>query len=251
MKLFKDIYKFLLGEQNSPLNLKTNSNKVPKYLSNSSSRPGSIANAVKKRNPVSFFYNGPRGTVQPGKRIKAEMVALGLSKKGNMVVRAWVDQPSKTKSGFEKTNWRTFMVGRMNQVEIFDEETFDQKRDGYKEGDDKSMSVTYVTSDWSSTPEPQTQEPVQREPQTQEPEVEPTQQVEPQIVEPTQQVEPQIVEPTQQRTTNDLPEPEPENRPSIEPPIVDDNEEEEEEDNNYDNLNESINRIKELLYNSK
>ena len=225
MKLFKDIYKFLLGEQ-----IATNKDGVPKYLNNSSSRPGSIANAIKKRNPVSFFYNGPRNTVQAGKRVKAELVALGLSKKGNMVVRAWVDQPSKSKTGFQKGNWRTFMVGRMNQVEIYDEETFDQKREGYKEGDDKSMSVTYVTSDWSSTPEPQTQEPVQREPQPQEPDV----------------------EPTQQRTSTDLPEPEPDNTPSIEPPIVDDNDDDEDqEDNNYDNLNESINRIKELLYNSK
>tara|TARA_B110000285_G_scaffold39810_1_gene43416 strand:- start:5268 stop:6014 length:747 start_codon:yes stop_codon:yes gene_type:complete len=248
MKLFKDIYKFLLGEQ-----VATNKDGVPKYLNNSSSRPGSIANAVKKRNPVSFFYNGPRNTVQAGKRVKAELVALGLSKKGNMVVRAWVDQPSKSKTGFQKGNWRTFMVGRMNQVEIYDEETFDQKREGYKEGDDKSMSVTYVTSDWSSTPEPQTQEPVQREPQTQEPEVEPTQR-EPQTQEP--EVEPiqgePEVEPIQQRTSTDLPEPEPDNTPSIEPPIVDDNDDDEDqEDNNYDNLNESINRIKELLYNSK
>ena len=248
MKLFKDIYKFLLGEQ-----VATNKDGVPKYLNNSSSRPGSIANAVKKRNPVSFFYNGPRNTVQAGKRVKAELVALGLSKKGNMVVRAWVDQPSKSKTGFQKGNWRTFMVGRMNQVEIYDEETFDQKREGYKEGEDKSMSVTYVTSDWSSTPEPQTQEPVQREPQTQEPEVEPTQR-EPQTQEP--EVEPiqgePEVEPIQQRTSTDLPEPEPDNTPSIEPPIVDDNDDDEDqEDNNYDNLNESINRIKELLYNSK
>lgn len=248
MKLFKDIYKFLLGEQ-----VATNKDGVPKYLNNSSSRPGSIANAVKKRNPVSFFYNGPRNTVQAGKRVKAELVALGLSKKGNMVVRAWVDQPSKSKTGFQKGNWRTFMVGRMNQVEIYDEETFDQKREGYKEGDDKSMSVTYVTSDWSSTPEPQTQEPVQREPQPQEPEVEPIQR-EPQTQEPESepiQGEPDV-EPTQQRTSTDLPEPEPDNTPSIEPPIVDDNDDDEDqEDNNYDNLNESINRIKELLYNSK
>ena len=224
MKLFKDIYRFLLGEQS-----------VPKYLNNSSSRPGSLASAVKKRNPVSFFYNGPRKTVQAGKRVKAELVALGLSKKGNMIVRAWVDQPSKSKTGFQKGNWRTFMVSRMNQVEIFDQETFDVKRDGYKEGDDKSMSVTYVTPDWSSTPEPT---------QQREPEVEPTQQIEPEV------------EPTQQ-TTDSLPQPNPVNLPSIEPPIVDDNDEDEpldddeDQDGNYDNLNESINRIKELLYNTK
>ena len=243
MKLFKDIYRFLLGEQS-----------VPKYLNNSSSRPGSLASAVKKRNPVSFFYNGPRKTVQAGKRVKAELVALGLSKKGNMIVRAWVDQPSKSKTGFQKGNWRTFMVSRMNQVEIFDQETFDVKRDGYKEGDDKSMSVTYVTPDWSSTPEPTQQIEPEVEPTQQiEPEVEPTQQREPEV-EPTQQREPEV-EPTQQ-TTDSLPQPNPVNLPSIEPPIVDDNDEDgplddEDQDGNYDNLNESINRIKELLYNTK
>ena len=122
MKLIKDIYRFLVKEQNVPATLKSKTN-----------RPGSIANAIKKRNPVSFFYNGPRGTVQPGKRYKAEMVALGLSKKGNMIVRAWVEPPSRSKTGFEKGHWRTFMVARMNQIEIFDQETFDQKRPGYKE----------------------------------------------------------------------------------------------------------------------
>ena len=213
---------------------------VPKTLMSKTNRPGSIANAIKKRNPISFFYNGPRGTVQPGKRIKAEMVALGLSKKGNMIVRAWVDPPSRSKTGFEKGHWRTFMVARMNQIEIFDQETFDQRRPGYKEGDDNSMSVTYVTSDWSTTPEvrpqePTTQEPTQPQPQTQEPTTQ----------EPEQSVEPQSV---------NLPQPEPENTPSIEPPKVDsDNEEDEDEDgkedNNYDNLNENIKRIKELLYN--
>ena len=54
-------------------------------------------------------------------------------------------------------------------------------------------------------------------------------------------------------TTDELPEPEPNNTPSIEPPIVDDNDDDDEgqDDNNYDNLNESIIRIRELLYNSK
>jgi hypothetical protein len=221
MKLIKDIYRFLVKEQ-----------KIPATLNSNRNRPGSIANAIKKRNPVSFFYNGPRGTVQPGKRYKAEMVAMGLSKKGNMIVRAWVEPPSRSKTGFEKGHWRTFMVARMNQIEIFDQETFDQKRPGYKEGDDNSMTVTYVTSDWSTTPQP---EPVQQpEPQQQEPS-----QPEPQQQEP-QSVEPQAV---------NLPQPEPENRPSMEPPKADgDTEDEEGEDNNYDGLNESIKRIKELLY---
>ncbi len=229
MKLIKDIYNFLIGEQSEP---------------RLASRPKSIANAIKKRHPVSFFYNGPRGKVQPGRRVKAEMVALGLSKKGKMIVRAWVQPPSRSKTGFEKNNWRTFILSRMSQIEIFDQETFDQKRPGYKEGDDNSMSVTYVTSDWSPTPEPQVEPTPQSEPQS-EPQTEPQTdtQTDPQ---PEPQPEPQV-EPQSEPQPDELPKPEPENTPSIEPPKVDDDEDE--EDNDYDGLNESIKRIKRLLYN--
>jgi len=234
MKLFKDIYKFLIGEQSEP--------KL-------ASKPKALANAIKKRNPISFFYNGPRNQVQAGRRVKVEVVALGLSKKGNMIIRGWVQPPSRSKTGFDKNNWRTFMVSRLTQVEIFDEETFDTKRPGYKEGDDKSMSTTYVTSDWSSTPEvpkdtEPTSEPQQTEPTSEPQQTEPTS--EPQQTEPTS--EPTSVEPQ----SSDLPKPEPENKPSIEPPKVDDSEdnedEEEDETNNYDGLNENIKRIKRLLY---
>jgi hypothetical protein len=219
MKLFKDIYKFLIGEQSEP--------KL-------ASKPKALANAIKKRNPISFFYNGPRNQVQAGRRVKVEVVALGVSKKGNMIIRGWVQPPSRSKTGFSKNNWRTFMVSRLTQVEIFDEETFDTKRPGYKEGDDKSMLTTYVTSDWSSTPDiPKDTEPTS-EPQQSEP-----------------SVEPQQSEPTSEPQQSDLPKPEPENKPSIEPPKVsdsDDNEDEEDETNDYDGLNENIKRIKRLLY---
>jgi hypothetical protein len=228
MKLFKDIYKFLIGEQSEP--------KL-------ASKPRALANAIKKRNPISFFYNGPRNQVQAGRRVKVEVVALGVSKKGNMIIRGWVQPPSRSKTGFSKNNWRTFMVSRLTQVEIFDEETFDTKRPGYKEGDDKSMLTTYVTSDWSSTPDvPKDTEPTS-EPQQTEPSVEP-QQTEP-------SVEPEKTEPTTEPQQSDLPKPEPENKPSIEPPKVDDsddNEDEEDETNDYDGLNENIKRIKRLLY---
>ena len=235
MNLVKDIYTFIVEQ----------AARIPKHLASKSNRPGSLANAIKKRHPVSFFYNGPRGKVQAGRRIKAEMVALGLSKKGNMIVRAWVEPPSRSKTGFEKGHWRTFIVARMNQIEIFDQETFDQKRPGYKEGDDNSMTVTYVTSDWSSTPDPQPQEPQTQEPQQTEPTPQEPQTQEPTTREPEEPVEPQ---------TANLPQPEPENTPSIEPPKVDDQDNDEDddqdgEDNNYDGLNEDIKRIKKLLYN--
>lgn len=115
-----------------------------------------LVNAIKNRNPVTFYYSGPRNpkkdSVVAGGRFRAEIVAMGLSKKGNLIVRAWVEPPSRTKTGFNKGNWRTFIVNRMSSITVFDDKTFDVKRPGYKEGDDKSMTVTYVKSSWTSTP---------------------------------------------------------------------------------------------------
>ena len=56
-----------------------------------------LIRAIKNRNPVSFYYNGEKGEVLPGRRIKAELVALGVTKKGNVVARGWVQPPSVSK----------------------------------------------------------------------------------------------------------------------------------------------------------
>jgi hypothetical protein len=108
-------------------------------------------------------------------------------------------------------------------VKIDDEVKFDEKRPQYKEGDDDSMSVTYVTSDWTQTPEPQAEPTPQEEPQGQpEPQDEPTPQVEPQgqpepvAVEPTPQTQP-TPEPQSEPTSTELPQPKPEVKPSKEP----------------------------------
>ena len=45
-----------------------------------SSKNNAIMDAIKYRNPVSFYYNGPRGELLPGRRIKAELLAMGLTK---------------------------------------------------------------------------------------------------------------------------------------------------------------------------
>ena len=167
-----------------------------------------IVDAIKNRNKISFFYSGPRKpektSVKPGNRIDAEAVALGLNKKGNLVVRAYVQPPSVSKKGFDKTGWRTFMVGRMSNLKVSDSK-FNQKRPDYKEGDDKSMSVTYVTADWTNKPEvkkprivkptvtKQTPKPVQpqpTEPQPVEPEVKPTEPTPTELPQPTQQTKP-------------------------------------------------------------
>ena len=146
-----EYYIDILEEQND-LVLKTTKNKP-------------LVDAITNRYPISFFYTGPRKpkktSVRAGYRVKAEPVALGLNKKGRLVVRAWIDNPSVSKRGTpsnvgnEKANygWRTFLVARINNVNVLKDETFDTPREKFNGGgDDKSMSVTYVSTDFSAKP---------------------------------------------------------------------------------------------------
>lgn len=205
-----------------------------------------LVNAIKNRYPISFYYAGPqrprKTSVKNGYRVKAEAVAIGLSKRGNLIVRAFVKPPSTSKTGFQKHGWRTFLVNRMSNVRVFDNQTFNEKRPGYEEGDDKSMSVTYVTTDWDVQTEPKPEvtptPPTETEPK---PEVkpEPKPEVKP---EPSPEVKPEptlTAEPTQPEPEpeEELPQPKPEEKPSENP-------EEDEEDKN---LQENINRIKSLM----
>lgn len=217
-----------------------------------------IVDAIKNRKKVSFYYSGPRkpkkDSVKPGKRIDAEAVALGLSKKGNLIMRAYIQPPSVSKKGFGKTGWRTFMLSRMNDVQISDE-TFDSKRPQYKEGDDNSMSVTYVTSDWTKQPKVKKEKkPIETTPQptpekptppptttVTKPEVKPEELPQPKTQEkPTRpQQEPQPVEPqSTEPEKEELPQPKPEEKPSKTP----------EEDEEEKNLQESVNKIKRLMF---
>ena len=142
-----------------------------------------IVDAIKNRKKITFYYSGPRkpkkDSVKAGYRVKAEVVALGLSKKGNLVMRAYVQPPSTSKKGFEKHGWRTFMLSRMSGTNVTDE-IFNEKRPGYKEGDDNGLSVTYVTTDWTSKPEIKKPTIVKQKPPT-----EPIKQVDSPIEKPT------------------------------------------------------------------
>ena len=157
-------------------------------------KSNTLVSAITNRNPITFYYTGPKepskDSVKPGVRIRAEAVAMGLSKGGNVIVRAYVQPPSVSKKGFSKTNWRTFRIDRMSNLQILQDETFDITRPGYKEGAESNsgpMVTTYVTSDWTKTPE------------VKEPETPPT--------EPTPETKPK---PKQQP----LPQPKPEEKPS-------------------------------------
>lgn len=142
----------------------------------SSPRNKMLIDAIQNRNPVSFYYNGPKGEVLPGRRIKAELVAMGLTKKGNLVVRGWVQPPSVSKKGFGKHGWRLFKVKNMSGVQIYNEETFDTKRPNYNDDGDNSLTTIYAKSKWETTPrvEPKKEiEPVQPVPQEKPQEIKP------------------------------------------------------------------------------
>jgi hypothetical protein len=167
-----------------------------------------IVDAIKNRNMITFYYSGPqkpkKDSVKNGYRVKAEAVALGLSKKGNLIVRAWVQPPSVSKKGFAKHGWRTFIVGRMSSVEITDE-IFNGKRPEYKEGSDNSMTTTYVTTNWGVTSDTKKVEkptPTGTKPEPTKPTVSKV------ADEPTKVVSTEPVKP------EELPQPKPEEKPS-------------------------------------
>ena len=148
-----------------------------------SSKNKSIMDAIKYRNPVSFYYNGPKGEVLSGRRVKAELVAMGLTKKGNLAVRGWVEPPSTSKKGFGEHGWRLFLLNRMSGTNIYEDETFDEKRPGYNEQGDKSLTTIYAKSEWETTrPEPrQVERPIEpQQPPETEPEAQP--EIEPEVI---------------------------------------------------------------------
>ncbi len=141
---FIKYYNLLINEQ------KYNSQKVR-----------TIINAMNNRNPITFYYSGPqkppKDRVLNGVRIRAEVVAYGLSKRGNEIVRAYIGPPSTTLRGYNKTHWRTFRIDRMSSIRILSDETFEKRNDGqYKDGDESSngpMVRTYSTIKWDKTTE--------------------------------------------------------------------------------------------------
>lgn len=146
---------------------------------------GRLKYAIENRNPVSFFYNGPKDEVLAGRRIKAEMVAMGLTKKGNLVVRAWVQPPSTSKKGFEEHGWRLFNLKRMSGIQIYEDETFDIKRPDYNPEGDRSLTTIDAKSNWGTIKQPMKDKPQAQQPipQVQQPEPKTTELPQPKSVE--------------------------------------------------------------------
>jgi hypothetical protein len=216
-----------------------------------------IVDAIKNKRKITFDYYGPqkpkKDSVRPGRRIKVEPYAIGLSKKGNLILRAWIEPPSVSKKGFDKTKWRTFMITRMRNITITDE-TYPGNRPGYKEGNDKSMSVTYVSLDMSTQPkEIKPKEPIKKiEPklQTQQKPLkkelpQPKQKEEPQALPKKELPQPKQKEkPTNTPTEPEQKEPEQKNQQELPQPKKD-----EKPENKIDNnLQERLIRMKSLMF---
>lgn len=172
-----------------------------------------IKDSIINRHPVTFYYSSNDKEVKKGTRIRGELVALGLSKKGNTIVRGYVEPPSVSKKGFNEHGWRTFRVDRMSNINVMSDETFDVKRPGYKDGDESKsgpMDVTYVTANWDK--KPNEKEPVDNEPQDTE---QPQDGGEPQLDQPTPTPEPNQ-DPEVDGRTDELPEPK-DTKPSEDP----------------------------------
>jgi hypothetical protein len=218
-----------------------------------------IVKAIKKRYPVTFYYSGKRKpkkkSVRAGRRYNAEIVAMGLSKKNNLIVRAWVQPPSVSKKGFSKHGWRTFMVSNMSDIVVNDKVQFNTKRPDYKEGNDDLFNVTYVTTDWGAVPDiEKTQGP---EPTPQKPEGTPTKEPKQELPRPEPETKPEPIK-------KELPQPKPEvkpeppkeePKPEVEPEVKPEPPKEEpkpevkpEEGGEDETLKESIKRIKSLMF---
>ncbi len=224
-----------------------------------------IADAIKNRRKVSFYYNGPtrprKDSVKPGRRILVEPTTLGLTKKGNVAFKGYVKPPSVTKTGFEKHNWRTFLLNRLHRLELTND-TFDQPQPGYNSGDDTSFGRVDVKVDFGKksrinkydqpvytklgrrpvdkTAKPELA-PVEPELGTPEPEVEP---VEPTGGELTPQMEPVNPRVEPEFEPGELPEPKVKQKPPVNP---DTEEHPEDEDDTNRFLQEQIKQIKSLM----
>lgn len=166
-----------------------------------------IIDAMKNRHPITFYYSGPqtppKDRVLNGVRIRAEVVAYGLSKKGNEIIRAYIGPPSTTLRGYDKTHWRTFRIDRISSVRVISDETFEKRNDGqYKEGSENSngpMAKTYFTVSWDSSPEIVSK---------------------PKITTPTPTVKKELPpEEKPEPTVEPLPEPLPKGKPTISPTV--------------------------------
>ena len=105
-----------------------------------------ITNSIKKREIVTIYYDGKDNGGKGYRTI--EPVCLGMSKKNNLVLRAWESEGSsfsaKNKSNF-LPGWRLFRVDKIFTYKpTFDK--FNEMRPNYNQNGDKSMIQVLVNT---------------------------------------------------------------------------------------------------------
>lgn len=105
-----------------------------------------ITNSIKKREIVTIYYDGKDNGGKGYRTI--EPVCLGMSKKNNMVLRAWESEGSsfsaKNKNNF-LPGWRLFRVDKIFTYKpTFDK--FNEIRPNYNQNGDKSMIQVLVNT---------------------------------------------------------------------------------------------------------
>ena len=105
-----------------------------------------ITNSIKKREIVTIYYDGKDNGGKGYRTI--EPVCLGMSKKNNMVLRAWESEGSsfsaKNKGNF-LPGWRLFRVDKIFTYKpTFDK--FNEVRPNYNQNGDKSMIQVLVNT---------------------------------------------------------------------------------------------------------
>jgi predicted DNA-binding transcriptional regulator YafY len=105
-----------------------------------------IINAIKKKQVCVIYYNGDE---PGGKGLRViEPVALGYSKKGNPVLRAWDREGASHSSYIGKKplpGWRFFRVDKMQFIRPTNE-TFNTPRPNYNPNGDKSMERVLINA---------------------------------------------------------------------------------------------------------
>lgn len=119
---------------------------VVKSLILESASIDSIIDAIKNKKKVVIYYDGD----EPGGRglREIEPVCLGLSKKGNYVLRAW-DVEGASHRGFlgkrPLPSWRLFRVDRITSFN-FTDEYFNTPRPNYNPRGDRSMTKVLINT---------------------------------------------------------------------------------------------------------
>jgi hypothetical protein len=105
-----------------------------------------LMDAIRNKNIIVINYDGD----EPGGKGLRELepVCLGLSKKGNLVLRAWEIEGASHTSTIGKQplpGWRLFLVPKTFSFNLTGDK-FTEARPGYNPNGDKSMTRVYINA---------------------------------------------------------------------------------------------------------